>query len=289
MSIASVTARLRAARDAQVIALTEKGIDVPEGAGFEDFPALIEEIATGGKNQIDDIIAGNLISVESNAEYVVDYAFASNRFVKAVSFPQATQVGSRAFENCTALVSAHFPVLENTSTRMFNGTTPLDNVYMPKLKIVANETFRNSGLKEIPNARNIETLGSGSFSGCTSLKDSCSFDSVTSIGSQCFDGCTSLRHVVLGPNCTTIAGNYAFRGCSGLVALVLLSPVMVPMLFSGMLLNTPIANGTGYIYTHAAVLEEYKEGTNWAIYADQFRAIEDFPEILGGASWLNLQ
>ena len=48
------------------------------------------------------------------------------------------------------------------------------------------------------------------------------------------------------------------------------------------LAGTPIASGTGYIYVPAALIEEYKTATNWVTYADQFRAIEDYPDICGG-------
>lgn len=39
---------------------------------------------------------------------------------------------------------------------------------------------------------------------------------------------------------------------------------------------------TGFIYVPKSLLEDYKVATNWATYADQIRAIEDFPEITGG-------
>ena len=48
--------------------------------------------------------------------------------------------------------------------------------------------------------------------------------------------------------------------------------------------NSAIAKGTGYIYVPYALLEQYKVATNWATYANQFRAIEDYPEICGDAA-----
>ena len=48
--------------------------------------------------------------------------------------------------------------------------------------------------------------------------------------------------------------------------------------------NTPIASGTGYIYVPAALIEEYKAATNWTTYADQIRAIEDYPDVCGEVS-----
>jgi hypothetical protein len=43
-------------------------------------------------------------------------------------------------------------------------------------------------------------------------------------------------------------------------------------------------NGTGYIYVPATLVDTYKAGTNWSTHADQIRAIEDYPEITGGAT-----
>lgn len=46
--------------------------------------------------------------------------------------------------------------------------------------------------------------------------------------------------------------------------------------------NTPIANGTGYIYVPRSLVDTYKSATNWSNYANQIRAIEDYPDITGG-------
>lgn len=45
--------------------------------------------------------------------------------------------------------------------------------------------------------------------------------------------------------------------------------------------STPIARGEGYIYVPASIVDSYKSATNWSAYADQIRAIEDYPEITG--------
>ncbi len=81
------------------------------------------------------------------------------------------------------------------------------------------------------------------------------------------------------------AGNTSwgmFTGCTSLTAVILRNPSMTRCnenseLFRG----TPIASGTGYIYVPAALLDQYKAATNWSVFADQFRAIEDYPDIYG--------
>ena len=45
---------------------------------------------------------------------------------------------------------------------------------------------------------------------------------------------------------------------------------------------TAIANGNGYIYVPKNLVDDYKIATNWTKYADQIRAIEDYPEVTGG-------
>ena len=36
------------------------------------------------------------------------------------------------------------------------------------------------------------------------------------------------------------------------------------------------------IYVPRALVNEYKNATNWTVYADYIRAIEDYPDITGG-------
>ena len=47
---------------------------------------------------------------------------------------------------------------------------------------------------------------------------------------------------------------------------------------------TKISSDSGYIYVPAALVDSYKAAANWQNYADQIRAIEDYPEITGGES-----
>ena len=54
---------------------------------------------------------------------------------------------------------------------------------------------------------------------------------------------------------------------------------MAKLVNKNALQNTMIANGTGYIYVPAELVETYKTTSNWETYADQIRAIEDYPEI----------
>ena len=95
-------------------------------------------------------------------------------------------------------------------------------------------------------------------------------------------------------NCTKLAKidfdvleemkNADFYQCSALTAVIIRTPAVCTMSDSNAFKSTPIASGTGYIYVPAALVDSYKAATNWSVYADHIRAIEDYPDICGGTT-----
>lgn len=91
-------------------------------------------------------------------------------------------------------------------------------------------------------------------------------------------GRTNLKKVTLTKVLTI--NSYGFYNCSGLETMII-SATAVPTLKNvNVFTNTPIASGTGYIYVPADLVEEYKAASNWSTFADQIRAIEDYPDVL---------
>ena len=118
------------------------------------------------------------------------------------------------------------------------------------------------------------------FIGCTALKN-CDFSGARYIQSGIFKGCVSLEKLDF-PSAEQIHSN-TFENCTSLKTLILRrTAAIVSLGNTHSFANTPIANGTGYIYVPAALVERYKAATNWSSYASQIRAIEDYPEIAGG-------
>ena len=84
-------------------------------------------------------------------------------------------------------------------------------------------------------------------------------------------------------NRVTSIGTYAFYSCSALVTVILrYTDAVCTLAGTNAFTSTPIASGTGYIYVPSALIDSYKAATNWSTYADQIRAIEDYPDICGG-------
>lgn len=136
--------------------------------------------------------------------------------------------------------------------------------------------YTASALKEcyLPQ---ITSLGSTCFYSCPELVDT-DFSAVEIIGQDCFQGCTKLARLDF-PAVTQIKVANNFRNCSKLDTLILRSSTMVTLESSTAFTNTPIASGTGYIYVPGDLISTYQADSVWATYGDQFRAIEDYPDV----------
>ena len=130
------------------------------------------------------------------------------------------------------------------------------------------------------NAR-VTTVGAYAFQNCSGLT-SVSFPNVTSIGDYAFNAAHKLAKADL-PKVTSI-GQHSFSAANALEALILRNTEKVCSLGSDAVSYTKISSGSGYIYVPAALVDSYKAAANWQNYADQIRAIEDYPEITGGES-----
>lgn len=126
----------------------------------------------------------------------------------------------------------------------------------------------------------VVSIGSGALADCTALP-SVRFPNCKSITSTSFENDTSLA-VADFSALANLGGVRAFGSCVNLRTLIIRTPSVCTLGNINAFVNTPIANGTGYIYVPKALLEKYKAATNWSTYAAQLRAIEDFPLVVGG-------
>jgi hypothetical protein len=125
----------------------------------------------------------------------------------------------------------------------------------------------------------IPMIGYMGFQGCKALYD-VHVPKSTNVPFSCFNQCTSLKKILL-PSVTSI--DVSGFANSAIETLVLSNTTQVCTLKNtNAFTNTPVSNGTGYVYVPRALVDSYKAATNWSTYASQIRAIEDYPEITGG-------
>ena len=132
---------------------------------------------------------------------------------------------------------------------------------------------------------------------------------VVSVGGYAFDGCDAITEIHFEKHITfksekwpymafkgaenvvkiefndgfTILMSYVFYNMTNLKAVIIRGDNVSQLNNGNNFSGSSIANGTGYIYVPAVLVDQYKAATNWVTIADQIRAIEDYPEITGGA------
>ena len=132
---------------------------------------------------------------------------------------------------------------------------------------------------------------------------------VVSVGGYAFEGCDAITEIHFEKHITfeseknpyfslkgainavkiefndgfTVSISYLFYNLTNLKAVIIRGDNVSQLNNAGHFNGSSIKNGTGYIYVPAVLVDQYKAATNWVAIADQIRAIEDYPEITGGA------
>ena len=249
-------------------------------AGYYPFAGCknIKEVAWGaGITSIPDFLCRGLTGLEGT-----------------LTVPETvTRVGSYAFEGCTGL------------TKLKWLPTSISSVANAGYQPFANCT----GIKEVEWADGITHIPEYICRGLTGLEGTVTIPTtVTNIGSLAFENCTGLTKLMWGPSSISSVQNwgyYPFKGCtnittvdcdvaveivpshlcygfSSLTSFIIRNPLKVVSLPSTeTFTNTPIADGTGYVFVPVDLLDSYQSSDAWASFASQFRSIEDYPEICG--------
>lgn len=208
----------------------------------DGFVGAVQAIATGGG----DLLAArvtNTLTTYSNATI--------------------TSINDCGFADCTALVSVDLPVVKHIKSQGFARCVNLETINFPVLVSIGYNCFRNCA--------KLTEFVTGSH-----------FDS--RIDSSTFEGCNALTKADFRHVSTQGFGGYSMA-CANLTTLIIRNIDAVPPMpgtitFGGG--TTKMNKGEGYIYVPATMVEAYKAATNWARFADQIRAIEEYPEITGG-------
>jgi hypothetical protein len=164
-----------------------------------------------------------------------------------------TSLSEYTFRGCKWLTGLSCAKLEKINLYACYGTE-ITFVEAPLLQQLNGFAFMLSKLKSI-NAPKLMSVYDSAFHSCQLEK--CDFPALTNIGKN------------------------SFRNCKNLIVLILRSTTMATLYNNEVFTSTPIADGTGYIYVPAALVDTYKADSNWSVYENQIRAIEDYPDICG--------
>lgn len=236
-----------------------------------------------------------------NVSTVGDYAFENCSALTGVNVGNTTSVGAGAFRNCTSLTRLDLPNATILNGYLAYNCSSLTELNMPsassgrgyaiagtKIEHISLPKFANPGSSVFRDAKYLRTVDMPSlvrveqfiFMGCSAL-ETVTFPKANYVGSQAMDGCSALAYADLRV-CKSI-GAKVFYNCTSFETLILRkSDAICTLANVNAFTSTPIESGTGYVYVPSALVDSYKTATNWSTYANQFRAIEDYPEICGG-------
>lgn len=221
---------------------------------------LIDGYGKGGGDDsvLDSLIDRSITEISSNAETVGAKAFSECKSLITADFPRAKGTGGEGFYNCYALTTINFPTATVIQAYSFYGCRSLTSVNCPAAKnITAN-----------------------AFQGCTSL-EKIELPAAIYIRTSAFDSCELLATADF--SAVTNIASKAFNDCSSLSALILRKDSVCALSAIDAFAGTPIESGTGYVYVPSSLVDSYKAAASWSTYANQIRAIEDYPEITGAS------
>lgn len=221
------------------------------GAKYNDVPRVDVPSQSGGVSSFYE--TNGTLSVTENGTYDV----------KSKENVEVNVVSSGGEVDTDALISGAYWTGKDV---VYNGSDKIDKYKFANTELHSFVGTSTTRLEEY------------AFDSCSKLV---SFEApnVTSIGTAAFMNCNALKIIEFleqGNSNVITFGSSTFTGCTSLKALVLRNGVVHTLGGTSDYLPPAIENGTGFIYVPRTILETYKTATNWSVYAEQFRALEDY-------------
>lgn len=246
--------------------------------------ALLESIASKVRKLTGNYTRMTIDTIDETLASIGSYKKIFNKTIEEIDFELPFSIAPYAFAYCTKLNAVSSDNVYVVGDSAFWDCTYLKSVSLPSAIEIGNSAFWSCESLESINLPNVTIIYDGGFRYCRKLKDIC-MPNVETIYAYVFDGCSSVQKIDL-PSVTTLGGQWAncvFNECTNLTTLILRSNTVVTAQNNEdrMFYGTPIASGTGYIYVPSSLVDSYKADSNWSTYANQFRAIEDYPDVCG--------
>ena len=215
-----------------------------------NFP-LLDETGQEIVSSLDEINNSMGDYIASNNPY---YAYLEDRKIGTLVSTEITKVRYRALYKRESLISIDLPKCTTVDEYAFQNCIALSNVNLPECT----------------------TVDSSAFSYCEKLQN-VNIPKCTIINYSVFEFCKSLKKIDL--NVVEKIKYGAFSNCNLLECVKILNTETVCALANkSAFSNTPIENGTGYIYVPDALVNDYKKATNWSVYANQIKPLSEYVE-----------
>ena len=226
---------------------------------LDEMPTAIENIKSSAdpselaliviNKQIEECVAEDITAIP-------DYSFYKYTGLKKLRIPNVTTIGISAFDSCNQV----------------------DQIDIPKCTKIGNRSFASCNKASFINAPLLEEVSAGGFYGMQTATTA-NIPLVKKLASQGFYYSRTIERLDFQQ--LTLIEQLALNQ-TNLTVLIIRTGSVCSLGNVNALANSPVAKGTGYVYVPRNLVDSYKSATNWSTYANQIRAIEDYPEITGG-------
>jgi hypothetical protein len=134
------------------------------------------------------------------------------------------------------------------------------------------EWFKYNGAEFTVNFPNVISVGRECF--MSSSITEARLPNLKAISAVMFGSASKIRKCIFGEFITTIPAQAFYGAANNLTTLVLPYDGVVTLNANAFQNST----FSGYVYVPATQVDNYKADANWSTYADQIRAIEDYPD-----------
>ena len=256
---------------------------VPESSGpdvptFSTWESMLD--AVGNLNINDgDIVYYDATGGDTAGTYLMTYTnedgYDFNVQVTCYAIPEyyIASIANNADGSSIGMVEPVNEILQHKQSTLLSGNA--NTIIDTQLSTVRSGCFYSYSNLNTVSFPNATAVYSNAFYNCTNLI-SVSIPRANSIGTYGFQSCSKLPSIIL-PNVTSIAQG-AFYGCSKLASIVVGTnkTSVCSLSNANAFTNTPIANGTGFIFVPDNLVDKYKSATNWTTYSAQIKGISEF-------------
>lgn len=257
------------------------------------FVSAVHSIQTGGSVEDSELpkLLNRTITEFNHGELVeiADYLLYGCKGLKNVNIPNVKKIGFSAFNGCPITV-LNIDNVETINQNAFYHTysTNFADIILPKLVSMGESAFYGCMPKTIDLPK-LKIVPRSAFQGSNSNErtETLNIPSATSVGPYAFYRFNKIKKIDL-PVIKTI-GSYAFYFAASLVAVIIRNTDSVCSMsnknafdacyhFTGEINASynPDGLADGYFYVPSKFVDSYKTATNWSIYANQIRALEDY-------------
>ena len=270
MSIATQIERLQNAKESIKQKLIEKGVEVSDDVKLDQYGELIETIPSGGG---ENTLKKLLDTTKSCARLFANYTGSSVDDLIKYNDTENVKTFDYMFDTCYNAIS--FPLIntsKGTSMKyMFNYCVNAQT--LPDIDTSSTTTYEYTycqclSLKHLQRRNtNKVTNWTSAFRQCQLLEtiDISAFKNMSSTyASQTWSYCYSLKALIIRSLGTSYAiHSNTFQNCHHILG-------------TSHSTYNPNGDKDGYIYVPRNMVDTLKSATNWSVYADQIRALEDY-------------